>query len=155
MITAKRSVQARINGAKSKGPITPEGKARSSMNSLRHGRYANHATVLSNEDKELFDALADAYFRHIGPLDSVETRYARDLASTDWRLDHNRAVEARLHAFLARRISALQSARRKTLSALQQYKKTRSAVENTSQQIHSKPLTQEFDPRSEPDSNPA
>ena len=193
MSSLSRSAQARLNGAKSKGPITPEGKARSSMNNLRHGRYANHAIVLSNEDKDAFEDLADAYIRRIGPLDSVETRYARELASIDWRLDRNRAVETRmfdhemdlqapmleatnrrpeeltrlyqatnalvdkspLPAYLVRRESALQSARRNTLSTLQQLRKTHPVLEKATQIIDPKPLDPEFDPRFEPDSNPA
>ena len=96
MPTLTRSAQARINGAKSKGPITPEGKARSSKNNLSHGRYANHAIVLSNEDKAAFEDLAEAYIRRIGPVDCVEIRYARELASIDWRLDRIRALETRM-----------------------------------------------------------
>lgn len=96
MPTEKQSAQARLNGANSKGPKTPEGKARSSMNSLRHGRYANHATVLSNEDPAAFEDLALAYVQRIGPLDSVEARLARELASIDWRLARYRAMETRM-----------------------------------------------------------
>ena len=193
MSTLSRSAQARINGAKSKGPKTPEGKARSSMNSLRHGRYANHAIVLSNEDKGAFEDLEEAYIRRIGPLDSVETRFARELAAIDWRLDRNCAVETRmfdhemdvqapmleatnrrpeeltclyqaanallrtspLPAYLVRRESALQSARRNTLSTLQQLRKSHPVLERATQIIDPKPLDPGFDPRNEPGANPA
>ena len=46
-----RAEQSRINVAKSLGPITPEGKAKSSRNSLKHGFAAIVNVVLRIEDK--------------------------------------------------------------------------------------------------------
>jgi hypothetical protein len=46
-----KSEQARINGAKSKGPVTPEGKKTSSRNSLKHGFAATQNVVISLEDE--------------------------------------------------------------------------------------------------------
>jgi len=195
MTSSNRSEQARINGAKSKGPITPEGKARSSQNSLRHGRYANHATILSNEDADAFEDLAGSYIRRIGPVDSVESRLARELASIDWRLDRIRAMETRMFDlemdiqapmleatcprrhiaeltrlfkagdallknsrmpnYLAARESALLYARQNALSALQQLRKAHPLSEPCSQVIEPQPLNPEFDPRNEPETNPA
>ena len=51
---------ARENGAKSRGPITPEGKARSSVNSFKHGLTAK-CVVLSNESEESYTELQQCF----------------------------------------------------------------------------------------------
>ena len=46
--------QSRINGAKSNGPTSDEGKAKSSKNALKHGFAATINVVLSIEDPAEF-----------------------------------------------------------------------------------------------------
>jgi hypothetical protein len=91
-----RSEQSRINGAKSRGPKTPAGKSRSSINAFKHGRFANNAVVLTNEDTGAFEELVAAYIRRIRPTDPVEMRLTRELASIDWRLARILALDTRL-----------------------------------------------------------
>jgi hypothetical protein len=96
MSSQNRSGQSRINGAKSQGPKTLEGRARSSRNSFKHGRYANNAVVLTNEDPGAFEELVQAYIHRIRPEDPVEMRLTRELASIDWRLARILALDTRL-----------------------------------------------------------
>ena len=62
--TDKRAEAARINGAKSRGPKTPEGKARSSQNSYRHG--------------PLFDSFRESFVAKFQPNDSAVTSLVDD-----------------------------------------------------------------------------
>ena len=62
----ERARIARENGAKSRGPVTPEGKAASSRNAIKTGEHANsksvytpHPSVLTNEDRQGFFRLVD------------------------------------------------------------------------------------------------
>ena len=66
------------------------------MNSFKHGRYANNAVVLTNEDPGAFEELVQAYTHRIRPEDPIEMRLARELASIDWRLARILALDTRL-----------------------------------------------------------
>src|SRR5947207_44188 len=50
-----RSDQSKINGAKSKGPITEEGRNKCSRSALKHGLCSEKHTVLDIEDQSEFD----------------------------------------------------------------------------------------------------
>src|SRR5579864_5435117 len=60
MASQSKSDAARANGSKSRGPITPEGKARSSKNALKHG-LTSQFEALSGESQEDFDALLESH----------------------------------------------------------------------------------------------
>ena len=95
-MSVSRSEQSRINGAKSRGPKTLEGKARSSLNAVKSGRYATNAVVLSNEDPDAFECLVAQYRQRIQPADTVEYNLVRELASIDWRLTRVLAIDSRV-----------------------------------------------------------
>ena len=56
-LAGARAEASRRNGAKSRGPKTPEGKARSAQNALKHGLRAQRFLVVGNERPREFDAL--------------------------------------------------------------------------------------------------
>ena len=66
-----RAEIARANGAKSRGPITPEGKARSSQNARRHGLFARHV-LLPNESSAEYQDLLRTHLERFRPQTPIE-----------------------------------------------------------------------------------
>ena len=89
----RKAQTARENGAKSKGPITPEGKAKSSANSLIHGLRADKHILLPTESPEELNELLQAYVDQLKPVTKCELRLAQKLACLDWRLDRFQMLE--------------------------------------------------------------
>jgi len=86
---------ARRNGAKSQGPKTPQGKATSSANSLRHGMTAK-AILLTSENPEAYTKLAEAYYVKFQPADDVECDLVDEMLIAKWRLRRDWSNEAAL-----------------------------------------------------------
>jgi hypothetical protein len=59
-LPSARAEASRRNGAMSRGPKAPEGKARSSQNALKHGFRAQKHVVLPGEIATEFEALEAA-----------------------------------------------------------------------------------------------
>jgi hypothetical protein len=79
----KKAAAARANGARSHGPVTAEGKARSSRNNTIHGLSAN-TLVLRTEDSQAFLRLLSAYERRVQPRDELEQEIVYDIAIAAW-----------------------------------------------------------------------
>src|ERR1051325_3917250 len=86
---------ARRNGAKSNGPKTPEGKAISSKNALRHGLTAK-SILLTNENPELYHQLAASYYDKFQPADDVERDLVDEMVIAKWRQRRDWSNEAAL-----------------------------------------------------------
>ena len=99
MRSEKQREASRINGARSRGPITPTGKSISKFNGLRHGLRAEHV-VLPGEDPAQFEAEKQAWFHDWKPASHTRAVLVERAAVASWRL--RRAVKAEA-AFLAER----------------------------------------------------
>src|SRR5689334_14903135 len=95
MSSEKRILASRANGALSRGPKTPEGKARSARNALRHGLLAKYV-VLRNESHEGFEELCKIYTNRFAPVDDVEMGLIEEMASAYWRMHRGWAIENHL-----------------------------------------------------------
>jgi hypothetical protein len=91
----RRVIASRANGARSRGPKTPEGKSRSSYNATRHGLLSN-CVVLATESREAFETLLNQYVERFGPLDEIEFDMIEEMASCYWRLRRGWAIETEL-----------------------------------------------------------
>jgi hypothetical protein len=92
IVSAKRSAAARANGARSRGPKTPEGKARSCRNALRHG-LRSQIVCLPNEDQNAFHHTLGVYARRFRPRDHAEQAIVREMAAAGWRYRRALALE--------------------------------------------------------------
>jgi hypothetical protein len=78
------------------GPNTPEGKAISSQNSLRHG-LASSQILIAGEDPEAFESLLDELEKDHKPKTATEVLLVHDLAKFHWL--KNRAIRLQQAAF--------------------------------------------------------
>jgi hypothetical protein len=86
----------RRNGAKSRGPKTPEGKRISSQNALKHGLRSGKLLVLSNESGDNYDNLLAACKAHFTPANAYEAELVQEIAAARWRLRRAWTVETNL-----------------------------------------------------------
>jgi hypothetical protein len=91
MRTPAQIEASRLNGAKSHGPITPEGKQRSSQNAVKHGLTAR-TVVLCAENHELFEQLEQDYVDSLQPATILELHLVQRIAVAEWRLRRAWAV---------------------------------------------------------------
>jgi hypothetical protein len=92
-MSLRKLQSARLNGAKSTGPNTPEGKAIASMNALRHGLAAK-TVVLCNESHDRFNAIHDAYIDEFDPRTTAESDAIEEMAIAKWRHRRYWGIEA-------------------------------------------------------------
>ena len=94
MRSEKQIAASRANGALSRGPKTPEGKAVSSRNAIRHGLLAN-IIVLEEEPSDAFQELCEAYDCRFEPRDEVEAAMVQEMVANYWRMRRAWAIENR------------------------------------------------------------
>ncbi len=98
MSTARSTLQiaaSRRNGARSRGPETAAGKARSAGNAIRHGLASRTVVLVREEDRAAYEALrTDIMARH-RPKGALEEHWAQRLCDALWRQARLDLLEAR------------------------------------------------------------
>ena len=88
----------RQNAKKSTGPRTPEGKARSSKNALKHGLLARDA-VMADEDPAEYDRQLQILEENLFPKNAIEFELVLQIADSRWRLRRITRIEAGLTTY--------------------------------------------------------
>ena len=97
-ISNARAEAGRMNGARSRGPKTAAGKARSAQNALKHGLRAARHVVLPDEDATEFAALEAALVAELAPQDTLQALLVGRIARAAWRLERAERLEVDLFA---------------------------------------------------------
>jgi hypothetical protein len=82
----------RLNAEKSQGPTSAPGKARSSMNALRHGLTAR-VVVLPSEDMDAYRKFSEEIVASLDAQTPVERQFAQTVADNQWRINRIRSIE--------------------------------------------------------------
>jgi len=86
-MSLSKSEQARINGAKSRGPKTEAGKTISSLNALKHGRFSKDSSRLFFEHDDDYQLLLDALIAQFRPSTLNEHFTVQRLAGVQFAYD--------------------------------------------------------------------
>src|ERR1035438_7647932 len=97
MATKKQIAANRRNAQKCTGPKSPQGKAASSMNNLRHGLRAR-TIILPGEKQEDFDEIHAGLQDQYQPQNPAEQHLVDQAAIAQWKLARAEAYEARSFA---------------------------------------------------------
>ena len=88
-----KSETSRINGAKSHGPKTPEGKEASSRNSLKHGFTARNTYILECESADEYKNFLAEHIAIHQPATPPEKELVEQMAIARWRIRRFMASE--------------------------------------------------------------
>ena len=81
----ERASASRRNGAKSRGPKTPQGKLNSSRNGLRHGILSRSVVLPDCESRKRFFALLESLNAELQPETGIESTLVENMAIARWR----------------------------------------------------------------------
>jgi hypothetical protein len=98
-LSSARAEASRRNGARSKGPKTPEGKARASQNALRHGLRAQKHMLLPGDSAAEYQRLEAALLEELAPEGALQTVLARRVVAAAWRLERAERIETEVFAW--------------------------------------------------------
>ena len=91
-VAEKKLAANRANAKLSRGPKTPEGKARSTQNAVRHGLLAS-ISKLSVESRQGYSDYVQGYCDQFRPKNQLELGMVEEMAIASWHLRRAFAIE--------------------------------------------------------------
>src|SRR5260370_20134694 len=86
MASQLKSETSRLNGAKSRGPVTAAGRETSSQNGLKHGGASSSCVLLPCESSDEYRELHETYKSTYKPDGDDETALVAEMAESRWRM---------------------------------------------------------------------
>jgi hypothetical protein len=93
MISEQKLEANKLNALKSTGPKTPEGRAKSALNAIKHGLCAQ-TVIISSENSDEFRAFAKNLTTDFAPINQVERNMVKRIVSLSWRLERATKYES-------------------------------------------------------------
>jgi hypothetical protein len=84
-LTPKQLEANRLRAKKSTGPRTPEGKARSARNALKHGMFAE-TLLFQHENERLLEEITRQFYEDFAPANIHERMLIEQMIMAQWRL---------------------------------------------------------------------
>jgi hypothetical protein len=94
----------RANAQKSTGPVTHEGRAKSSLNAVKTG-LTGQTVLLSTDDAEAYQSHLDRHFKRYSPATEEEQTLVQMIADAEWRLLRIPGLEAGIYAIGSRKLA--------------------------------------------------
>lgn len=134
MATSKQLKANKLNSGKSTGPKTPQGKAKASSNSVKHGVFSARM-LLDDEDPHAFQLLLEGLQQSLRPAGSLELALVERIAVSLWR--QQRLVRAES--------AAIELGRRLDVKAIRHNIETALGM-TYPDQVHAEDLSEHADP---------
>ena len=109
MASTAQIIANQANAKHSTGPLTPEGKARTAQNALRHGLTAKHL-VIREDEREEFAQFQRSLLAELAPQGATETITFHELLHAAWNLQRFRRIEAEISTGLSADFTSLENA---------------------------------------------
>jgi hypothetical protein len=106
MSTQAQMAANRANSQLSTGPVTPEGKAKSSLNAVKSA-LTGRTVLLPAEDAAAYQQLVQGFYDSRQPVGDREKILVQSLADTQWRLLRIPALELGIYAIGRRNLAEL------------------------------------------------